>query len=255
MAGMIDILGSLLQQGMTQSGNTRVSNTVDSQNTEGSLGDILGSLGSLLGGNSASGTGADNLKGMLGDVLGKLADNGAAAGGIGALIGSILGGGSSSAKGAVGGGMLAVLASLALNALKNAGQTPQQDVQALTADPEEMNDKAKIIIFAMINAAKADGKLDKEEADRIIGKLGSDGLEASEKAYIEKHLQGPMDTEALVSAAQMDETMPAQIYAASLLAIEVDTDVERDYMDELASALELDTQVVDYIKTSMGMQA
>lgn len=255
MAGMIDILGSLLQQGMTQSGNTRVSNTVESQNADGSLGDILGGLGSLLGGNSAGGTGADNLTGMLGGILGKLADNGAAAGGIGALIGSVLGGGADSAKGAVGGGALAVLASLALNALKNAGQTPQQDVQALASNEEAMDDKAKIIVFAMINAAKADGELGKEEIEKIVGKLGSDGLEASEKTYIEKHLQGPMDTDSLVSAAQTDETMPAQIYAASLLAIEVDTDSERAYMDELETALELDSQVVAYIKNSMGVQA
>ena len=256
MAGMIDILGSLLQQGMTQSANTRVSNTVESQNADGSLGDILGSLGSLLGSsNTAGGTGADNLTGILGGMLGKLADNGAAAGGIGALIGSVLGGGADSAKGAVGGGALAVLASLALNALKNAGQAPEQDVQALAANQEEMDDKAKIIVFAMMNAAKADGELDKEEIEKIVGKLDSDGLDTSEKAYIEKHLQGPMDTDSLVSAAQIDETMPAQIYAASLLAIEVDTDAERAYMDELETALELDSQVVAYIKNSMGVQA
>jgi len=54
---------------------------------------------------------------MLGNLLDSLGDNKAAAGGIGALVGSLLGGGSDSAKGAVGGGALAMLASLAIDSI------------------------------------------------------------------------------------------------------------------------------------------
>lgn len=264
MAGMIDILGSLLQQGMTQSGNARVSNTIESQNNDGSnggsLGDIIGGLGSLLGGNTAgsanTNASADGLSGMLGGMLAKLADNGAAAGGIGALIGSVLGGGADSAKGAVGGGALAVLASLALNALKNAGQAQEQNVQTLQTQSEEvLNENAKIIVLAMINAAKADGNIDEDEIEKILGKLGTDGLDASEKAFMEEQLRAPLDTDSIIRLAQNEPTMPAQIYAASLLAIEVDTDAEQEYMDKLAENLGLDAQVVAYIKSSMGIQA
>lgn len=257
MAGMIDILGSLLQQGMTQSGNSRVSNTLKNQNADGSLGEILGNLGDLLGGNKTSDAGSNSLTDMLGGILGQLGENKAAAGGIGALIGSVLGGGSDSAKGAIGGGVLAMLASLAMTALKNAGQAPAETPHALTElnkpTEQELDHNAQIIVLAMINAAKADGKIDENEIEKIVGKLGMDGLDASDKAFLENNLRTPLDMAALKRLADSEPTMPAQIYAASLLAIELDTDAEQQYMQDLATELGLDSQVVAYIKNSMGV--
>ena len=44
-----------------------------------------------------------------------------------------------------------------------------------------------------------------------------------------------------------------QIYAASLLAIEVDTDQERRYLRDLATALGLDSNAVTYLHGVLGV--
>ena len=273
MAGLTDLLGTLLQQGMTQSGNTRMSNTLDagkgddilgsllgsltSGKSEGGMGDLLGSLGKMVGGSSSQGQSSST---GMGDLLGGLLNNKAASGTIGALVGSLLGGGSGAAKGAVGGGGLAMLASLAMAALKNSGQaSPSQEsniLKELAKPLEEQNldDDAQIIVKAMINAAKADGEIDKNEIDKIIGKLDDDGLEQKEKDFFMAEANKPMDINSVISSASNKPDMAAQIYAASMLAIEVDTIEEKKYMQNLVSGLGLDAQVVAYIDRTMGLK-
>jgi uncharacterized membrane protein YebE (DUF533 family) len=247
MAGLTDLLGTLLQQGMTQSGNTRMSNTLDTGKNDDILGGLLSSLTS------------GKSEGGIGDILGGLLDNKAASGAIGALVGSLLGGGSGAAKGAVGGGGLAMLASLAMAALKKSGQAPSAEssiVKELSKPLEEqdLEDDAQIIVKAMINAAKADGKIDKSEIDKIIGKLDDDGLEQKEKDFFISEANKPMDLASVVLSAGNKPEMAAQIYAASMLAIEVDTAAEQKYMQNLASGLGLDAQVVSYIDSTMGIK-
>ena len=54
-------------------------------------------------------------------------------------------------------------------------------------------------------------------------------------------MRGPPDVDALAHDAR---TLAAQVYAASLLAIDVDTEAERDYLQRLAGALRLDADTV-----------
>lgn len=81
-----------------------------------------------------------------------------------------------------------MLASLAFSALKKSGQEPQQPPRALF-EPQTFEDKqalehdAEIIVKAMINAAKADGRIDEAETHKIIGKLEKDGLTEEEKSF------------------------------------------------------------------------
>ena len=275
MAGLTDLLGTLLQQGMTQSGNTRMSNTLGagksddilggllgsltSGKSEGGMGDLLGSLGKMMGDSPSQGKTTQASTGGIGDLLGGLLDNKAASGAIGALVGSLLGGGSGAAKGAVGGGGLAMLASLAMAALKKSGQEPAAEsniLKELSKPMEEQNleNDAQVIVKAMINAAKADGQIDKSEIDKIIGKLDDDGLEQKEKDFFLSEANKPMDLASVVLSAGNKPEMAAQIYAASMLAIEVDTTAEEKYMQRLASGLGLDAQVVAYIDSTMGIK-
>ncbi len=259
MASMVDILGSLLQQGMTQSGNTRMSNSVETQKANGSLSDMFENLNNLLGGSGSAKEGSGNLASIFGSLLGKLGENPTTTGGLGALIGSILGGGTDSAKGAIGGSALAMLASLAMSALKNAGQAPSQTPDALaqlkeSAEEQNLDQNAQIIVLAMINAAKADGKIDEDEIKKIVGKLDEDGLDEDDKEFIQNNLRKPLDMESVTASSHNNPTMAAQIYAASLLAIEVDTPAEQKYMTDLAASLGLNSQVVAYIENSMGVK-
>ena len=61
-----------------------------------------------------------------------------------------------------------------------------------------------------------------------------------------------MDTDAIVQAVP-NEQVAAQIYTASLMAINVDTDAEKRYMQELASKLGLNRQVMAYLHQAIGM--
>jgi uncharacterized membrane protein YebE (DUF533 family) len=208
----------------------------------------------------AAQAGAGGLGGMLGDVLGSLGNNKAALGGLGALAGALLGGGKSSARGAVGGGGLAMLASLAFSALKKAGQAPAQAPRALLEpqtplEQQALEDDAEIIVKAMINAAKADGKIDQKEIERIVGKLDDDGLTQEEKDFFVTEANKPLDLDGVVASAGNQPEQAAQIYAASLLAIEVDTRAEQAYMQQLASGLGLHPQVASHIERTLGMHA
>lgn len=262
MAGFMDILGTIVQQGMSQSGGARMSNALGAKESGGSLDDLLGGLSNMLGGGTTGGqpaqTGGGGLGEVLGGVLGSLGNNKAAIGGLGALAGALLGGGKSSARGAVGGGGLAMLASLAYSAMKKAGQTPQQPPRALfepetSVEKQALEQDAEIIVKAMINAAKADGRIDETEIQKIVGKLEEGGLTEEEKSLFMQEAKKTMDLDAVVrSAAGMPE-MAAQIYTASLLAIEVDTPGEQQYMQQLASGLGLNSQVTRNIEGYLGM--
>jgi uncharacterized membrane protein YebE (DUF533 family) len=318
MSGLTDILGSLIQAGISPSGNQRMRNTIGAggqPSSNNGLDDILGNIGGVLSGMSsnAPGTSAGSTGmqgntnqsgggfGGLGDILGQMtkgassggtggsssagggggggfgglgnilggaigeigrslgSGNKVAAGGLGALIGSLFGGGGSSAKGAVGGGVMAVLASLAYSALKNAGSAPSRAPVGLlenqTAEQKtEMDHEADLAIRAMVNAAKADGHIDDDEMQRIIGQLQKDGVEDNERQHLIAEMQKPLDLNGLVNAAKDDPQVAAQVYIASLLAIEVDTDAERNYLKALADGLGLPDQAVSHIEMAMGMR-
>ena len=263
MAGFMDILGTMMQQGMSQSSNSRMSDALGAGGSGGSLNDLMGSIGQMMGGSQPkqpARAGAGGLGGILGDVLGSLGNNKAALGGLGALAGALLGGGRSATRGAVGGGGLAMLASLAFSALKKAGQAPSQAPRALLEPqtPQEqqaLENDAEIIVKAMINAAKADGRIDQAEIDKIVGKLEKGGLSAEEKNFFMAEANKPLELGGVVASAGNQPDMAAQIYAASLLAIEVDTAAEQNYMQQLASGLGLHPQVASYIESTLGVRA
>jgi uncharacterized membrane protein YebE (DUF533 family) len=186
---------------------------------------------------------------------------------LGGLAGSLFGGGSSSSgKGALGGSALALLGSLAMQALSKrsgAGSAmpfadPGMRLMAGLREPaddreqEELQSVSLLTIKAMLNAAKADGCIDEQELQRILGEASKDGLSAEEREFIEAEARKPLDTDAIVQAVP-NLQVGAQIYAASLLAIEVDTDAERRYLEQLAAALGLDDEVVGELHSSLGV--
>ena len=269
MAGLTDLLGSLLQSGMASQAPARMGNVFGAGGSGGALNDIIGGLGQMLGGAGQTGSGGavansagssgGGLGGALGGVLGGLANNQAAVGSLGALAGAIMGGGGRATRGAIGGGALAILASLAVSALKNAGQAPSQTPSALLNDPAphqqaEMEADTMILIKAMINAAKADGCIDQQEMAKITGKLAEDGLQEEEKQFFLAEAAKPLDTQALIAAAQGRPELAAQIYAASLLTVDVGTLQNADYLRGLAAGLGLSPQVTQHIEQSLGIQ-
>ena len=253
MAGFTDILGTLIQDGLSQSSRKRIGNAFG-EGGGGSLGDIISGLGGMLGGGGNPQAGG--LGRMLGEVMGSLGSNKAALGGLGALGGALLGGGKSSAKGAIGGGALAMLASLAFSALKKSGQQPAQPPKERFEPKspqlqQRLEEDANIVVKAMINAAKADGAIDQKELQKIIGKFEEDGLTQDDKNFFMAESTRPLDLEGVIASAGGRPDIGAQIYAASLLAIEVDTPAEKEYMQKLADGLRLTPETVSYLEQSL----
>jgi uncharacterized membrane protein YebE (DUF533 family) len=118
---------------------------------------------------------------------------------------------------------------------------------ARTAPPQD----AVLLVRAMIAAAYADGQLDAEERRTIVDRLSAAGLAADERAFVAQELLSPASIDDLVAQARSPE-LAEQVYAASLLAIRVDTDAERQYLADLAARLALDAQTVERIHTTVS---
>lgn len=281
-----DLLGRLLQSGLSDSTNERIGHAMGpsglgqasnplseifsqisgvSQGDPGRAGFGQGGMGQ---GGLAGGLGglADMAESIFGQATGAVrSGNPLAVGGLAALAGALLGGGRGATRGAMGGGLLAMLGSLAYSALQSRSRAAPSDAAAAMpaglcepSTPEEeqaLNDVAGLVVQAMINAAKADGQIDPAEKQRILGKLAEDGADAEAQAYVEAEMQKPADTAGLVRAVGGRADLAIQVYAASLLAIEVDTEAEVDYLRNLASSLGLDPDTVAQVHETLGLAA
>jgi uncharacterized membrane protein YebE (DUF533 family) len=76
-----------------------------------------------------------------------------------------------------------------------------------------------------------------------VGKLREAGANAEALDLVLSELRKPMDLEALIRRVP-SEHLAVQLYAASLLAIEMDNDAERQYLRRLAPGLGLEASVV-----------
>lgn len=273
MFNVNDVLGAFMQSKAAGSSQKRMEHAVSDRG----MGRSGGMLSQLLG-NASTTTGSSGAQGLLANLAKTAQDtftdssgsgrksNPVAIGGLGALAGALMSGGRRSAKGALGGGTLALLGSLALDALQNRNQqtqAPTPDPQstdvslglrppANAAEEKQLESTAKLILKAMINAAKADGEIDAAETQRILGKLQESETDAEGVDYILNEMRQPMDFDGLVRDVP-NQQVGAEVYAASLLAIEVNTPAERDYLQRLAQALNLGNDVVQRLHANLGM--
>jgi uncharacterized membrane protein YebE (DUF533 family) len=270
-----DLLGSLMQAGVGQSANDRLGHAMGQQGAgraDSPFGQILGqTLGGAGQGQQGQGGGlGDILGGLVGKAGGMVGDattavksgNPLAVGGLAALAGALLGGGGDAVKGALGGGLLAVLGGLAMNALKSQGAAGQGQpladaplgLRAPQSAGEEavLEERALVLIRAMVSAAKADGEIDAAERGRIAGRVREAGSGAEALEFLMAEMARPLDLASLVGQVRGPEEA-VEVYAASLLAIEVDTAAERDYLARLARSLGLDAGVVGEVHRALGV--
>ncbi len=118
-----------------------------------------------------------------------------------------------------------------------------------TAATDAMEQNAKLMIRAMIQAARADGEIDKEERKKIMDHLGDANEE--ELAFIEEQLDAPVDPTAL--ASDTSQQMAAQVYASAIMTIRVDSLKEADYLNQLANALHLSDETRERVHSAMGI--
>ena len=217
-----------------------------------------------------SGANADDIVRQITDFLGKnKLGAGAALGGLGALI---LGTrtGRSIAVNAAKLGALAVVGGLAYKAyndwqatkggnstvsqgeaadaaanLKNI--TPKAEGTPFLPAPQAQRNALGIkLLQAMIAAAKADGHISAEERQRISQQLAAMGVGPDGRSFIAAELAAPLDIGAIANCATGPE-QAAEIYAASLLAIDRAGAAERGYLAMLAARLGLEPGLVEHL--------
>jgi uncharacterized membrane protein YebE (DUF533 family) len=126
-----------------------------------------------------------------------------------------------------------------------APQAPAPSVPAV--DPQT----AMLLISAMIAAAKADGAVDQQEMRGILDRLEQAGAEPDDRAFVMTEISKPLDLDGLVARVS-DPALAPDVYAASLMAIEVDTPQEEAYLKSLAEKLALDADTVAQLHQQLG---
>lgn len=232
-------------------------------------GGLGGLLGGLTGGSAAAG-GTGGLQDMLGGLLGGGAAGGSlGSGGLGGMLES-LGGGAQGSSGGGLGGLLGGMAGAAgagglLGSLGGAMQkAPAQNDQSFgavlnsqfdqTPEPaiapsQDQEAAAALMLAAMIQAAKSDGTFDDTEKEKLLGQLGD--VDAEEAAFVQAQMQAPIDVEGLV--ANTPEGLAQQVYAMSVMAIDLDTGDEAQYLHKLATAYGMQPAQVNAIHEQMGV--
>ena len=260
MVNFGDLLGAFMQGNLSQAGLDRMGHAI--RDPSSGVGQATS------GGGAAASALLGGLLGAAQEALSSARRDPARAGGLGAVLGSVLGGGGDSVKGAMAGGALAMLASVALKAMTNAGQggagqasshESGQSLQGLQsaeigAGREALENKARLILKGMINIAKSDGQVGPDEIQRIAARADAAGLDDEGRAWLLTELGQPLDLAAFIAEIPSQE-VAAEVYAASLLAVEVDTPQERDYLRQFAEGTGLHQMVVEHIHRSLGLPA
>ncbi|WP_295407804.1 tellurite resistance TerB family protein [uncultured Thiocystis sp.] len=276
-----DILGAVMKAGMSPQVGNRMGSVLGQMMGGGAPGatpgnapgggvfDVLTKVaGSMMGGGQGGATGvglpgSGGMGGFPGDLLKQVA-------------GALLGGNAAQGNAGAGMGSLAIFGALAAQAIEvakgmvggasaQAGGLPSgqgmDDQTAVLAglrapanplEQQQVMDVATLTLRAMISAAKADGHVDDNEKQRLLGKLGEGGITPEEQRFVEEEMNRSIDLGALARSVP-NQQVAAQLYTASLMAITVDTDAERRYLAELANTLKLEPQVVAYLHQVMGL--
>lgn len=123
---------------------------------------------------------------------------------------------------------------------------PEPSHEFLPQDAAATEDLSLRLLQAMIAAAKADGQVTPQERARIADALPQLGLGDAAGALIAAQLDAPLDIGA-VAALAGSQAEAAEIYAASLLAIDPEGAAEKGYLAMLAARLKLDAGLVDHL--------
>ncbi|MFJ4396721.1 tellurite resistance TerB family protein [Pseudomonas sp. NPDC089396] len=222
-----DLLEQLLRAGQ----GSQAQQGSGGMSSQDGLGGLGGLLGGLLGGGGATGGG----------------------GGLGGLLGGLLGGGGGgSASGytqgrSSGGTNYAALASLGMMAFqayqswqRSQAAAPQQAVRTVDQlSGPEAEDHSHAILRALIAAAKADGRIDKQEEQLIYAEIKRHTNDPQLQQWLDDEVSKPLDAAEVAQSAQ-DPAMAAEMYLASVMLVDDQQDAERAYLDELAGALQID---------------
>jgi uncharacterized membrane protein YebE (DUF533 family) len=83
-----------------------------------------------------------------------------------------------------------------------------------------------------------------------MGRLEGQGLSEEERRFLQRELASPAEMESLAAAVDSPD-LALQVYAASLMAITVDSPAEAAYLARLASRLRIDPDAVAALRAQL----
>jgi uncharacterized membrane protein YebE (DUF533 family) len=129
---------------------------------------------------------------------------------------------------------------------------PPSGSKFLPSNEQQQEDLDRALVRAMIGAAKADGRIEPDEQKRIEEQVATLGLDAGIRSFVHEELSGPLDIDAIVAPAVCEETA-AEIYAASLIAIDPARAAEQAYLTLLAARLNLAPGLVNHLHANVAV--
>ncbi|MBZ2167364.1 tellurite resistance TerB family protein [Marinobacter sp. F4216] len=95
------------------------------------------------------------------------------------------------------------------------------------------------ILQAMILAARADGHIDENEQTMLVQEIEKLGADPELQNWVQQQLKAPLDARELASKADSPQAK-REIYLVSAAMIDDQNDLERAWLNQLGSALELE---------------
>lgn len=106
-----------------------------------------------------------------------------------------------------------------------------------------------LLVRTMIAAAAADGVIDVDERARIVARTADAGLDAETRAFLEAELAVPKSADDI--AAMTRPALVNEIYAAALLAVNLDQESERRFLERLGAGLGLSVETQQEIQAQL----
>lgn len=138
-------------------------------------------------------------------------------------------------------GGVAALAALAYKVYNDSQQKQNASPTENSFDPED-SVHSKLILKAMVAAAKADGHVDQQEMQRIEAAVKEAGADTQLQTLLHSELNKPLDPAEVARLAQTPQ-QASEIYLASLIVVDEQNFMEKVYLQELAKQLQLPADV------------
>jgi uncharacterized membrane protein YebE (DUF533 family) len=120
---------------------------------------------------------------------------------------------------------------------------PQQAVSTIdTLEGTAAEAHSHAILRAMIAASKADGTIDAEEQAMITAEINRHTDDPELQQWLQAEVAKPLNA-AEVAQSATEPGIAAEMYLASVMVVDGQQDAERDYLDQLAAALNLEPQL------------
>ncbi len=114
---------------------------------------------------------------------------------------------------------------------------------------EEANERSKILLRAMIAAAKADGHIDKKEIAIMKEQIIELKLSDDVAKLLEEEMTKPLDVQEIADFAENQE-MAAEIYLVSSIMTDKENSMEKEYLDTLARTMGVPDDLVEHLRAA-----